>query len=126
MIYVYSISSQTVATEGPVQFSAVGVQRGREVTQSTETTITINCPGTYEIAFNGTAAAASTLQLYLNGEALSGALAEGTSLAFTALAAVNPNCCAITTNLPARIQVINTGAAEATLSNAALTIVKVW
>ena len=125
MIYVYSISSQTVATEGPVQFTTIGVQKGRGITQTTETTLTINCPGTYEIAFNGTAAAASTLQLYLNGEAVGGALAEGTSLAFTALAAVNPNCCAVTTNLPARLQVLNTGDAAATLSNAALTIMKV-
>ena len=125
MLYVYSISDQTVAIEGPVQFTTVGIQKGRNIVQTTETTLTINCPGIYEVTFNGTAAAASTLQLYLNGEALPGALAEGTSLAFTALAQVNPNCCAITNNLPARLQVVNVGAAAADLSNAALTILKV-
>jgi hypothetical protein len=61
----------------------------------------------------------------LNGEEVSGALAEGTSLAFTALIRINPNCCAITDNLPATLQVLNEGAAALTLTNAALTIVKV-
>lgn len=125
MLYVYSISSQTVAAEGPVQFSTVGLAKYKTTVQTSETTVTINCPGIYQVVFNGTASAAGTVQLYLNGEPVNGALAEGTSLSFAALIGANPNCCAVNTNLPARVQVINTGDAAATLTNAALVIIKV-
>jgi hypothetical protein len=125
MLYVYSISDQTVAAAGPVEFTTVGLTKYRNVTQKTNTSIQFNCPGTYQVSFNGTASAAGTVQLYLNGEIVTGALAEGTSLAFTALIRVNPNCCAITDNLPATLQVLNSGDAALTLTNAALTIVKV-
>lgn len=125
MLYVYNISEQAVAAAAPIEFTSIGVSKSKLITQTTNTTLTINCPGIYEIAFNGTASAAGTVQLYLNGEALPGALAEGTSLAFTVLVRANPNCCAITDNLPARLQVINTGDAALTLTNVAITIIKV-
>ena len=125
MLYVYSLAEQTIAVDAPVAFSSIGLSKGKYVIQSTESTITINCPGIYEVIFNGTASAAGGVQLTLNGLDVEGALAEGTSLAFTALVRVNPNCCAISTNLPARLQVVNSGAADLTLTNAALTIIKV-
>ena len=123
MLYVYSIAEQAVTAAAPIEFTSTGLQRGKYVVQTTDTTTTINCPGLYLVSFNGTAAASDVAQLYMNGEAVPGALAEGTSLAFTALVRVSPNCCAITTNLPARLQVISESAA--TLSNVALTILKV-
>ena len=125
MLYVYNISEQTVAAAAPIEFTSIGVVRSKLITQATDTTLTINCPGIYEIAFNGTASAAGTVQLYLNGEVLPGALAEGTSLAFTALVHASPNCCAVTDNLPTRIQVVNTGDAALTLTNVAITIIRV-
>ena len=82
MLYVYSISDQTVAVEGPVQFITVGLSKYKTTVQTTETTLTINCPGIYQIAFNGTASAAGTVQLYLNGAEVAGATSTGTSLGF--------------------------------------------
>lgn len=125
MIYLYSVSSQTLAADTPVSFTTVGLRKDRTATQSTETTIQLNCPGIYEISFNGTASTTGIVQIYLNGEAVPGAIANGVSLACDALVRVNPNCCAITDNLPARIQIVNITGSELTLSNVALTIVKV-
>lgn len=125
MIYLYSTSSQTLVADEPISFRSVGLRKDRAATQSTETTTQLNCPGVYEVSFTGTASATGIVQLYLNGEAVPGALSNGVSLAFTALVKVNPNCCAITDNLPGRIQVKNNDDSELTLTNVALTIVKV-
>lgn len=125
MMYVYTISEQTVEAAAPIEFTSVGISKCRNVTQTTETTLIISCPGIYEITFNGTATAAGTVQLYMNGTEINGATSTGTTLAFTTLIHVNPNCCAVTNNIPARIQVINGGAAALTLTNVALTIIKV-
>ena len=125
MLYVYSISDQTVAAAGPIEFTTLGLVKNKNIIRKTNTTLQFNCPGIYLVSFNATASAAGEVQLYLNGEEVPGALAEGTSLAFTALIRINPNCCAITDNLPATLQVLNEGAAALTVTNAALTIVKV-
>ena len=125
MMYVYTTSEQTIEAATPIEFTSIGISKCRNAIQTTETTLTIGRPGIYEITFNGTATAAGTVQLYVNGEEINGATSTGTTLAFTALIHVNPNCCAITSNLPARIQVINGGAAAFTLTNVALTIIKV-
>ena len=125
MMYVYTTSEQTIEAAAPIEFTSVGISKCRNVTQTIETTLTIGCPGIYEITFNGTATAAGTVQLYVNGEEINGATSTGTTLAFTALIQINPNCCAMTNNLPARIQVINDGAAALTLTNVALTTIKV-
>lgn len=125
MMYVYTTSEQTIEAAAPIEFTSIGISKCRNATQTIETTLTIGRPGIYEITFNGTATAAGTVQLYVNGEEINGATSTGTTLAFTALIHVNPNCCAITNNLPARIQVINGGAAALTLTNVALTIIKV-
>ena len=125
MIYLYNISEQTVAAAAPIEFTTVGVTKGYPIVQATDTTINLNCPGIYEVTFYGTAAAAGNIQLYLNGEGVPGAISEGTNLVFTVLVRINPNCCAITTNLPGRLQVINTGDAALTLNNVGITVVKV-
>lgn len=125
MIYLYTTNSQTIATNEPISFASAGLRKSYAATQSTETTIQLNCPGIYKVSFNGTASATGIVQLYLNGEAVPGALANGVSLAFTTLVKVNQNCCVITDNLPARIQVKNNDDSELTLTNVALTIVKV-
>lgn len=125
MMYVYTVSEQTTEVAAPIEFTSIGLSKGRNATQATETTLIIGCPGIYEITFNGIATTAGTVQLYVNGQEVNGATSIGTTLAFTALIQVNPNCCAVTNNLPARIQVINDGAAALTLTNVALTIIKV-
>lgn len=125
MMYVYTVSEQTTEVASPIEFTSIGLSKGRNAIQATETTLIIGCPGIYEITFNGTTTAAGTVQLYVNGEEVNGATSIGTTLAFTALIQVNPNCCAVTNNLPARIQVINDGEAALTLTNVALTIIKV-
>lgn len=125
MIYLYTTNSQTIEAAAPISFTTVGLRKDRTATQSTESTVQLNCPGIYEVSFNGTASATGIVQLYLNGEAIPGAIANGVSLAFATLVKVNPNCCAITDNLPARIQVLNADESAITLSNVALTVVKV-
>ena len=103
MMYVYTISEQTVEAAAPIEFTSVGISKCRNVTQTTDTTLIISCPGIYEITFNGTATAAGTVQLYMNGTEVNGATSTGTTLAFTTLIQVNPNCCAVTNNIPVRI-----------------------
>lgn len=125
MLYVYSLAEQTIAVDAPVAFPSIGISKGKYAIQSTESTITINCPGIYEVTFNGTASAAGEVQLTLNGLNVEGAIANGTTLTFTVLVGVNPNCCAVTDNLPARLQVVNTGEAAVTLTNVGITVIKV-
>ena len=86
------------------------------------------------LSFNATLSTTETTgdleaQLQVNGVNYPGAVAsagvtEGNSISFSALVKVLPNCCAIDSNLPASVTVVNTGV-DAIYTNAALTIVKI-
>ena len=103
MIYLYTLTEQTVQSLAPLSLTTVGLSYGRSVTQSTETTIQLNCPGFYQVTYNGTVAGDGTVQLYLNGEPVPGATGSGATQTFTTIVRANPNCCSVPDNLPARL-----------------------
>lgn len=138
MLYTYNNTSQTLAQNAPIVFNTNGVAKGCSVTHvAGSTSVNINRAGVYMVQFNADAVGSGTAgnltaQLYGNGAvvtgaestAYSGAATDIMNLSFTALVRVNPNCCAITDNIPYVLTVQNTGEG-ATYSNAAITVTKV-
>ena len=139
MLYAYSNTDQTVAINGILTFANNGVNTCNCVSHAAGTgSVALQGTGYYLITVNADAANTTatagniTLQLYTNGVAYAGAEATQTSesttdiahLSFTTLIRVLPNCCVITNNNPLALTVVNTGIA-ATVSNAAITVVKV-
>lgn len=138
MLYTYNNASQTLAQNAPIVFSTNGVAKGCSATHvAGSTAVNLNKPGIYMVQFNADAVESGTAgnltaQLQGNGVAItgaestaySGATTDIMNLSFTALVKVNPNCCAITTNIPYVLTVQNTGEG-ATYSNAAITVTKV-
>lgn len=139
MLYSYSNTDQTVAANGTLTFANNSISTCSCITHAAGSgSIGLTATGYYLInieadAANTTATAGNiTLQLYTNGTAYPGAEATVTSdsttdlahLSLSTLVRVLPNCCAITTNTPLTLTVVNTGIA-ATVSNATITVVKV-
>lgn len=136
MLYTYSITAQTVATDANLNFNINGVRTGCTVSHSAGTpSIQLNRPGYYMVHFNASAAASSsgdvTVQLNGNGIEIPGAISTINSTAatdigslnFTAIVRVLPNCCAVQSNSPLTLTFVNTGV-EAAYSNAAVTITR--
>lgn len=138
MIYSYTATTQTVNNAVAIPFNDNGVQTECSVKHSAGSTAFSLCrPGQYIIHFNANGANATatagniSATLYVNGAAYAGAIAESTSagttdienIAFTAVVDVLPNCCAIRTNLPTTLTIVNSGL-QATYSNVALTIIR--
>lgn len=124
MLKAYCLD-QNVGTMSPIQFTNLSVQKGSTAVLQTPGSIALNKCGVYMIAANASSAAASTIQLMVNGVAQLGAQATGTSPAFVDLVQVdhnNTNCCC---SSPTIIQVINSGTAAADLTNASIAITKV-
>lgn len=134
MINSYSLTNQTVNTNGLLNFNIDRIVTGRTVKHADGTpTFTLTRPGYYYVTFNGTitdtAAGNITVQLLNGSTAVPGATASATiaaetdeqSVAFTTIIRVLPSCCAIdnTTNLT----ISNTGA-NATFSVANVNITK--
>ena len=136
MLYTYSITAQTAASNSNLNFNVNSVLTGCTVLHSAGTpSIQLKRPGYYMVHFNASAAATATgdvtVQLNGNGSAIPGAISTVNStaatdignLSFTAIVQVLPNCCAIQSNSPLTLTVENTGV-EATYSNAAITITR--
>ena len=136
MLYTYSITAQTAASDSNLNFNVNSVLTGCTVSHSAGTSsIQLKRPGYYMVHFNASAAATATgditVQLNGNGSAIPGAISTINStaatdignLSFTAIVQVLPNCCAIQSNSPLTLTVENTGV-EATYSNAAITITR--
>ena len=133
MLYANTTTSQTVAAGGTISFNTSTIETGTICNGgiiNNNTSIRIRKPGIYKVDFNGstdTTTSDATVQLYVNGTAYTGALSTapvGGDVGFTCLVQVLNNCCAIKSNLPATLTVVNTGTA-ATFTNAAITITKV-
>lgn len=134
MLYTYSITDQTVLTDGILSFNVNGVLTGCTVSHTAGTgAINLNRAGYYLVHFNGSFSAASTegdvvVQLLANGIAVDGATAAATdqtegNLAFTTIVRVLPNCCAVQDNVPTTLTFENQGAGV-TFINTAATVTK--
>lgn len=136
MLYTYSITAQTAASNSNLNFNVNSVLTGCTVSHSAGApSIQLKRPGYYMVHFDASAAATATgdvtVQLNGNGSAIPGAISTINStaatdignLSFTAIVQVLPNCCAIQSNSPLTLTVENTGV-EATYSNAAITITR--
>ena len=106
MLEVYSLN---VSAESNSAFplNNITIEKGKTVKLNGVGTIELNQCGVYMIAANGSAAAASTIQLTKNGVLQPQAQSTGTSPAFVTLVQVsknNSNCCC---SSPTIVQIIN-------------------
>lgn len=129
MLYANTTTSQTIAAGGTLSFNSSTVNGCCNIINGTSA-IRIRKPGIYKIDFNGstdTTTSDVTVQLYVNGIPYVGALSTapvGGDVGFTCLVQVLGNCCAVRSNLPSNLTIVNTGA-EATFTNAAITITRI-
>ena len=135
MVYTFSVTDQTVNTDESLAFNTDGVVYGSCTSHwGNPNVVQLRHAGLYYVSFNASLSTTETTgdlaaQLQVNGVDYPGALAtagvaDGKSLSFSALVKVLPNCCAVDSNIPASVSVINTGV-DAIYSNAALTIIKI-
>ena len=103
----YTNTDQTIITDSPIVFNTNRVRAGRSITHLPgSSSISLNCPGIYEVHFNGDAAESGTagditVQLFVNGVLQPGAEATEDStattdivnMAFTTLVCVTPSIC---------------------------------
>lgn len=138
MLFTYNSTEQTLAANAPLAFVQNAVKTGCVATHiAGNTTINLNRPGYYMVHFNAdaveTGAAGNVkIQMQNNGVNVSGAEATAYSgtetdivnLGFSAIVRVQPNCCAVSSNVPASLTFVNSGVA-AVVSNAAVVVTKI-
>lgn len=136
MTILSNVSSQSVAPAGVINVGSVVSQKGC-ATQASGNGIAITKPGIYDITAtvvglvtgggimefsvmeNGTAIGYLVGQTYTNTE-------EPATVTLTGHIVVNPNCCAVTNNLPTTISLQNTSTTTtAVISNVMLDVTKV-
>ena len=124
MLEVYSLN-QTVGSLEPIPFTNVVIKKGCTAELSGTSTIQLNKCGVYMIACNCSSATATTIQLYKNGVAQEQAQSTGTSMSFTTLVQVanNNTCCPCSS--PTTVQIVNADDAEATFTDANVTVTKI-
>ena len=124
MLEAYSINA-TVGSLEPLPFNNVTLKKGSTAELSDTSTIQLNKCGVYMIAFDGSSATATTVQMYKNGVAQDQAQSTGTSVSFVTLVQVanNNSCCPCAA--PTTIQILNADDAEATFTNYNVTVTKV-
>ena len=133
MISSYNNTAQAVVTNGLLTFTTDRILTGCTATRDGQT-FQLNKPGYYYVTFNAVAAATTTLgeltiELYNNGVAVPGAMAEATTtaagdnldFAFATIIRVLPSCCAV--NNTAKLTLVNTGV-DATYANININITK--
>lgn len=134
-LYAYNLASQTVTAGGPILFTNSNVT-GCSIKQATTSNSEIINPGLYDVSVSASVATTGTagnisIQLFQNGVAVPGAISTANSTAATDVEAVsfsvpiviNPNCCAVSNNLPTDLSVVVTGV-SATVTNPIISIIK--
>lgn len=124
MLEAYSLN-QTVGSMEAVPFTNVSLKKGCTAELSGTSTIQLNKCGIYMVEFDCSSAAATTVQLYKNGIAQDQAQSTGTTPGFTTLVQVSENNTCCPCSAPTTIQILNADDAEATLTNANITVTKV-
>lgn len=135
MTTVSNQTSQSVAAGGQILLPNINVQKGCN-TKVGNNGVIINKAGAYDVeAFiTGLVTGGGIINLavqvngvtvgYLTGEAYSNT-GEPATVTVTGPITINPNCCAITNNVPATVTLINNGTATDVLSSATLSVTKV-
>ena len=137
MVNSYTNTSQTISTNGTIDFNNNSIRNNCVTNHSAGTsTFTLKKSGYYYVTFNGTgatnAATAGTVavQLQNNGVAVPGATSSATSASTTDLVAISFNtiirvlpCCSAIDNTT-NLTFVNTGE-EAVFSNVNVTIRKI-
>lgn len=124
MLEVYS-TNVTAAANAAFPLNNVTIKKGCSAQISGTSAIQLNKCGVYMVAVDGSAAAASTIQLAKNNVLQPQAQSIGMSPAFYTLVQVstnNNNCCC---SSPTLIQIINPTTAEETLTNLNVSITKI-
>lgn len=133
MINSYTITTQTVGVNAPIEFNVNKILTGCTVQHAEGTpTFTLTKPGYYFVSFNGVATGVTgqvDVQLFKNATEVPGTLASSTlaettdteNLSFSTIIRVLPSCCVIDNTV--KLQVINTGI-EATFSTVNINITK--
>lgn len=123
MLQVYSLNV-SAAAGATFPLTSVSAEKGCSAELVGAGSIELNKCGVYVVAVNGSAAAASTIQLTKNGVLQPQAQSTGTSPAFTTLVQVpqnNTNCCCTS---PTTIQIVNPTTASETLTSLNVVVTK--
>lgn len=123
MLQAYSLNVD-VAADGIIPFNNVAIDKGCAESLSGVGTVELNKCGVYRVTVDGTASAATTVQISKNGTPLPYAQATGTSIAFETFIQVDKNNCQCNVcSSPVTIQVLNSAAV--TFTNVNITVDKV-
>ena len=123
MLQAYSLNVE-VAADGIIPFNNVAIDKGCAESLSGVGTVELNKCGVYRITVDGTASAATTVQISKNGTPLPYAQATGTHIAFDTFIQVDKNNCKCNAcSSPVTIQVLNSAAI--TFINVNITVNKV-
>ena len=124
MLEAYSLNV-TIPASSAITFNNTSIRKGCTAELSGAATIELNKCGVYMIAFDGSLATATTVQLFKDGVAQSQAQSTGTSPSFITLVQVTENNCGCPCSSPTNIQIRNTGASAATFTDANVCVTKV-
>ena len=124
MLEAYSLN-QEVGSLDAIPFTNVTLKKGCTAELSGTSTIQLNKCGVYMVAFDCSVTPTTTVELYKNGVAQDQAQATGGTPSFVTLVQVTENNCCCPCSAPTTVQIINAGDAEATFSNANITVTKI-
>lgn len=135
MTVVSNLASQTVDAGGQILLPTTNLQKGCN-TKATNNGISIYRPGLYDVSATivGLVVGGGIINLavQINGETVAYLQGQGYSntgepatITLNAPISINPNCCAVTNNVPSVVTLVNNGTATDVLSSAVLSVTKV-
>ena len=125
MIQAYS-NNITVEQNQAVPFNNTQTIKGCTVAHNSPASFELNKSGVYLCEFNASAAAAASVQLYVDGVAQAAAQGTGTSIAFSHTITVKEdNCRCNPCTSPVVVQAVNVGTAAETFTVANMVITKI-
>ena len=120
MLEAYSLNV-AVGADSAIPFNNITLEKGCTAVLSSPGTIRLNKCGVYMVSVDGTAEAATTVELYKDGVAQPQAQSTGTTPSFVTLVQVDRNNCGCACSSPVNLQVINTTAITFTNVNVVVT-----
>ena len=120
MLEAYSLNV-AVGADSAIPFNNITLEKGCTAVLSSPGTIQLNKCGVYMVSVDGTAEAATTVELYKDGVAQPQAQSTGTTPSFVTLVQVDRNNCGCACSSPVNLQVMNTTATTFTNVNVVVT-----
>lgn len=120
MLEAYSLNV-AVGADSAIPLNNITLEKGCTAVLSSPGTIQLNKCGVYMVSVDGTAEAATTVELYKDGVAQPQAQSTGTTPSFVTLVQVDRNNCGCACSSPVNLQVINTTATTFTNVNVVVT-----